>query len=61
MQKEQNSDIRELAEAMRLLADALNQTNALLADARREEPDWRNLPELLTDLNRQLRMIASRL
>lgn len=57
----EKSDIRELAEAMNRLADSINQTNALLADARREDPNWRNLPALLADLARQLRMISSRM
>ena len=56
-----NSDLRELAAAMNRLADAINQTNAIIAEARREDPNWGKTPELLADLIRQLRMIASRL
>lgn len=56
-----NSDLRELAAAMNRLADAINQTNALAAEARRQDPNWQQMPELLFELNRQLRMIASRL
>lgn len=61
MTEEKNSDVRELAAAMNRLADSINQTNELLADARKEDPNWRNLPEILSDLVRQLRMISSRL
>lgn len=55
------SEVRELAQAMNRLADAIHQTNTLLAEARREDPNWRNLPQLITEIGRQLRMIASRL
>lgn len=61
MNQESNSDMRELAAAMRQLSDSINQTNALLAEAKRQDPNWRNLPEILADITRQLRMIASRL
>ena len=55
------SDMRELAAAMNNLANALRETNALAAQAKAEDPNWQKIPSLLTDLNRQLRMIAGRL
>lgn len=58
---DKSSDIRELAAAMNRLAAAINQTNALVEQARREDPNWGKMPELLLELVRQLRMIASRL
>lgn len=61
MSEQKNSDIRELAAAMNRLADAINQTNALVAEARREDPNWGKIPALMTDLIRQLRLIAGRL
>lgn len=61
MNDKHSNDLRELAAAMNRLADAINQTNALIADAKREDPQWQNLPSQIADLNRQLRMIASRL
>ncbi|MGU9951391.1 MAG: hypothetical protein ACNYPH_03635 [Gammaproteobacteria bacterium WSBS_2016_MAG_OTU1] len=56
-----NSDIRELAKAMNRLADSLNQTNAIIANATNEDPNWEKIPTMMLDLNRQLRLIASRL
>ncbi|MGI9307539.1 MAG: hypothetical protein ACR2P5_09625 [Gammaproteobacteria bacterium] len=61
MKEKQMSDMRELAQAMNRVADAINQSNALIAEVRRENPDLVQVPELLAELNRQLRMIASRL
>lgn len=61
MKQQTNADLRELACAMNHLADSLSQTNALIAEARREDPNWTKLPSMLMELNRQLRMIASRL
>ena len=61
MKEQHHSDLRELAVAMNRLADSLNQVNTLVAEARREDPNWVKLPSMLIDLNRQLRMIASRL
>ena len=58
---DKNSDIRELAAAMNRLSDSIHETNALFAAAQRDDPNWKRVPELLAELIRQLRLIASRL
>ena len=59
--KPTGDDLRALAAAMNHLADSINQTNALIAEARREDPNWKTLPTTFTEIARQLRMLCSRL
>ncbi|MDM5148120.1 hypothetical protein NQX30_07060 [Candidatus Persebacteraceae bacterium Df01] len=57
----QTADIRELADAMNRLADSINSMTTLVAEAKREEPDWQKFPSALIELNKRLTTLCTRL
>ena len=59
--KDDRKELAELAAAMNNLSESLREFNGLIAEMKRDDPEWTNLPSTLVELNRRLMALCTRL
>ena len=56
-----SQELRDLAKSIEHLASSIDDFNKIVNNMQQEDPKWKTLPEILTNLNREIRTLASRL
>ena len=57
--KDDRKELAELAAAMNNLSESLREFNGLIAEMKRDDPEWTNLPSTLVELNRRLMALCT--